>query len=1053
MNQRSSLTRWMSWCAAPLLVVSFAIGATAAPPALTAHSFPLSDVRLLPGPFCDAQEIAANYLLSFEPDRLLANFRQEAGLSPKAPHYAGWESQGVSGHTAGHYLSACALAYAATGDPRFLDRVNYIVSELAECQQAQGDGYVAAIPHGKEVYTQVGAGEIRSEPFQLNGCWVPNYTLHKLLAGLRDAYQWCDNQQALQVSRALVDWLDKTLANLTDEQFQQILVTEHGGMNEVLADLYADTQDDRYLALSRRFHHQAILQPLAAGEDILPGKHANTQIPKLIGLARRYELSGDENDRRAAEFFWDRVVHHHSYVTGGHCNYEHFGQPDQLNDRLSTDTTETCNVYNMLKLTRLLFGWKPEADLGDFYERALLNHIRSTQHPDGRVIYNLSLKPGGNKQYLTADSFTCCGGTGMENHVKYGEAIYFHGDDQLWVNLFIASEVNWQQRHLTLRQETAWPDADSTRLTFTCQTPQQLTLYIRRPYWATTGWAVTVNGQPQQLDSQPSSFVGINRMWQSGDQVVVTFPMSLRTESMPDNANRIAVFYGPTLLAADLGPVDDPHADSPFFVPALVTDGKSVADWVEEGVDQPGTFHTQGVGRPRDIALVPFHRLHDRRYTVYLDVLTPEQWNQRETEILALQQRERELAAQTVDMLEIGEANSERDHHLQGERTGTGPHLGRTWRHAIDGGWFSFQLKVESDVPQQLLCTYWGSESGPRTFDILVDDTKIAQQTLLNDKPGEFFEVAYSIPPELIRGREAVTVKLLGHPGNFAGGLFGCRLIRTVAEAPIKVLIIGGQNNHDWKQSTPFMKQVLDQAGHFDTVVNNTPESGASQEAWDAWRPRFTDFGCVVLDYNGDMWPADVKQAFVDYIRGGGGAVVIHAANNSFTGWKEYEQMVGLLWRDPSYGYALYVDDNGQTVRELPGQGRGMGHGGQYEWVMTTLDREHPITAGLPLHWIHKKDELYHGQRGPAENIHILLTALSDPAPGRGGTGKQEPIVWWVPFGKGRVVTNVMGHVGSLEPMECAGFKLLLCRSVEWAATGHCTTAVPEDFPAVENVK
>ena len=424
-----------------------------------------------------------------------------------------------------------------------------MVDELATCQQADGDGYVAAIPDGKKIYTEVSHGDIRTEPFQLNGCWVPNYTLHKLFAGLRDAYHLCGNQKALRVSRTLADWLDGMLANLSEAQFQHMLAAEHGGMNETLADLYADTGDERYLALSRRFHHQAILEPLAEGHDILPGKHANTQIPKLVGLARRYELTGDDSDRRAAEFFWDRVVHHHSYVTGGHCDHEHFGEPDHLNDRLSSDTTETCNVYNMLKLTRLVFGWKPEAQVADFYERALLNHIRATQHPDGRVIYNLSLKPGGTKQYLPVDSFTCCGGTGMENHVKYGEAIYFHGDEELWVNLFIASEVAWKQRQLTLRQETTWPDGESSQLTFSCQSPQEFTLHIRHPYWATHGLGVSINGQPQQIDSQPSSFVSIHRVWQDGDTVTVTFPMSLRTESMPDNPRRIALFYGPTLLS------------------------------------------------------------------------------------------------------------------------------------------------------------------------------------------------------------------------------------------------------------------------------------------------------------------------------------------------------------------------------------------------------------------------------------------------------------------------------------------------------------------------
>jgi type 1 glutamine amidotransferase len=260
-------------------------------------------------------------------------------------------------------------------------------------------------------------------------------------------------------------------------------------------------------------------------------------------------------------------------------------------------------------------------------------------------------------------------------------------------------------------------------------------------------------------------------------------------------------------------------------------------------------------------------------------------------------------------------------------------------------------------------------------------------------------------------------------------------------------MIIGGQNNHNWRKSTPFMEQLLAKAGHFETTVCNAPEKGALPEAWDAWQPQFDQFDCIVLDYNGQMWPDRVQQAFVDYVSSGGGVVVIHAANNSFRGWREYEDMVGLLWRPPSYGISLYIDDDGAIVREAPGEGRGMGHGSQYDWIMTTRDHDHPITAGMPPQWMHKHDELYHGQRGPAENVNVLLTAYSDPVGSRRGTGKHEPIVWWIPYGQGKVVTNLMGHVGGLECMQCVGFKVTLYRSCEWVARGECVTPVPDNFP------
>ena len=747
-----------------------------APP--KAQPFNLHDVRLLDGPFKTGQDIGANYLLSLEPDRLLAGFRTEAGLKPKAEHYGGWESRGIAGHSLGHYLSACAMAWASTGDKKFLGRVNYMVDELAECQKANGDGYVAAIPGGKQAYAEVAAGNIRSAGFDLNGIWVPNYTMHKVLAGLRDAYRLCGNRKALEISKGLGNWFEKTLSGLNEDQMQKILAAEHGGMNEVFADLYADTGDARYLALSRRFHHKAILDPLALGDDILPGKHANTQIPKIIGLATRYELTGDPGDRAAAQFFWDRVVHHHSYVTGGHCEGEHFGPPDKLNDRLTAVTTETCNVYNMLKLTEHVFGWNPNADAADFYERALLNHIRGSQHPDGRVIYNVSLKPGFHKEYQPlTDGFTCCMGTGMENHVKYGEGIYFHDDTSIWVNLFIASELKWKSHDLTLHQETAWPDGDHSTITFTSAKPREFTLRIRHPFWADT-LTVKVNGELISDSTSPSSYCQIKRTWKSGDKVEVTFPMALRTEAMPDNANRIAVFYGPTLLAADLGEVENPQANQPGFVPVLLTDGRPVSDWVKPVSLAEEKFKTVNVGKPHEVELVPFHRLHDRRYTVYLDRFTAGDWAKRQAQILAEEQRVRELEARTVDIFRPGEMQPERDHNVQGEKSDPVEAMGRKLRHAYDGGWFSYEMKVDSTKPNELVCTWWGNETGERNFDILVDGTKIASQKLTNKKTGQFWDATYPIPVELTQGKEKVTIKLQAQPGNFAGGLFGSRVLK-----------------------------------------------------------------------------------------------------------------------------------------------------------------------------------------------------------------------------------------------------------------------------------
>jgi uncharacterized protein len=539
-----------------MLVLSFAVNAqttTAVADRIQreAQGFRLEDVRLLPGPFKHAMTRDGEYLLRLNADRLLHGFRKEAGLEPKAERYGGWESMTIAGHSLGHYLSACALMFASTGDVRFRERVNYIIAELEACQRANGTGYVAAIPNGKKIFQEVSAGDIRVQPFDLNGGWVPWYTLHKLFAGLLDVNRHFQNSKALGIAVKLADWADSILAKLTEDQFQRMLDCEHGGMNEVLVELYARTGNKNYLQLSRRFHHKAVLDPLARREDRLQGLHANTQIPKLIGLARRYELTSDAADKTAAEFFWERVVHHHSYVNGGHSDGERFGAPDKLSNRLSDNTSETCNTYNMLKLTRHLFEWRASAEYADYYERALYNHILASQNPgDGMVCYYVPLKAGARKTYSKPfDSFWCCVGTGMENHAKYGEAIYFHNHDTLWVNLFISSQLNWRVKGLSLTQETRYPESEKVSFTIKARSPVNFSLRLRYPGWATRGVTVTVNDRQQTIPNRPGSFIELKRTWKTGDRVELTIPMSLRLETMPDNPKRVAILYGPTVLA------------------------------------------------------------------------------------------------------------------------------------------------------------------------------------------------------------------------------------------------------------------------------------------------------------------------------------------------------------------------------------------------------------------------------------------------------------------------------------------------------------------------
>jgi len=745
-----------------------------------ALQFDMDNVKLLDGPFKKATELNEQALLNYEPDRFLAKFRSEAGLEPKAEHYHGWEDNTIAGHSLGHYLTAICLMYKSTGNEELLQRANYIVDELAECQNADGNGYIGAFPGGKRILEEeVARGDIRSKGFDLNGIWVPYYTQHKIMDGLFHAWKLCENKKALIVSQNFADWLYTVVEDLNDDQIQEMLNCEHGGINEALAELYAVTGNEKYLEMSRIFHHKAILDSLANGKDILPGKHANTQIPKLVGTARRYELTGDENDRRASEFFWDRVVNHHSYVTGGNCNHEYFGPPDTLRNRLSDETTETCNVYNMLKLSEHLFSWDARPDVADFYERALFNHILSSQHPkDGRVIYNLSLEMGGFKIYQDPEWFTCCVGSGMENHSKYSRNIYYHNQQELFISQFIASELTWKEKGLVLTQHTQFPEEQSTTFHFICENPVELTLQIRYPYWAENGMEITVNGNAVKVKEQPGSFVAVKRQWENGDRVEARFPYSLRLETMPDDSNRVALMYGPLVLSGDLGPEDDPNASDPLYVPVLMTETRNPENWTNPVPGKTNTFITQNTGRPTDVLFKPFYLTHERRYSVYFDLFTEEQWNQHQEEYQARQEQMKMMESRTIDFFQLGEMQPERNHNFKSEKTWVNEHKHKNYREADRGGWFSFDMDVIQNEPVELAFEYWGGFPGSKTFDILVNGEKLATENISNAKPGEFYHSFYDLPAGLPITGGKVEVKLVPHEGHRAGPLFSVRTMR-----------------------------------------------------------------------------------------------------------------------------------------------------------------------------------------------------------------------------------------------------------------------------------
>jgi DUF1680 family protein len=746
------------------------------------EAFPLDQIELLDGPFKHATELNIQSLLQYEPDRLLARFRQEAGLETKAEPYGGWEGQSLAGHSLGHHLSACALMFQTTGQDTFKSRAQYIVEELTEVQIANGGGYIGAFPDGKKVFEEeIKAGNIRSQGFDLNGIWAPFYTHHKVMAGLRDAYRLLGIEPALEIEKNFADWIGSIVLDLDNESVQKMLHCEFGGVQETLADLYLDTQDEKYLKIARIFHHEAIIDSLALGKDILPNKHGNTQIPKLIASTRLFNISGENQDLKPATFFWERVVNHHSYVTGGHGNHEYFGQPDQLNFRLSDATTETCNVYNMLKLSRELFLLEPSARIADYYERALFNHILSTQHPEtGRVIYNLSLEMGGHKTYQNPYWFTCCVGSGMETHSKYGANIYYKGENALFVNQFIASTLEWEEKDLQLTQETNYPEEQQTRFRLTLQQPQKLTIYLRYPAWAEQGLVLKINGKSVDFDAQPGSYIPLKRTWNDGDEISLELPFHLRLESMPDNSNRIAVMYGPLVLAGELGPVDDPQAYEFDYVPVLMSEERNPEQWLESVENQVNTFQTKGVGKPRDVVFKPFYQVHDRRYSVYFDLFNEESWAAHQADYHAELERKKALEAKTYDGFQPGEMQPERNHHFQGDKLNIREDFkGRKARGAERGGWLSFEMEVDPENPMSLVIEYWGGFTGSKTFDILIDGKKIATENISGKKDGQFIDVYYPIPPELSKGKEKITVKFAPHTGHRAGPFF---YARTVSE-------------------------------------------------------------------------------------------------------------------------------------------------------------------------------------------------------------------------------------------------------------------------------
>lgn len=745
----------------------------------TVKYFELKDVRLLDSPFKQAMQLNADWLLELQDTRLASDFYKNAGLTPPAEPYGGWETSGISGHTLGHVLTAFAQQYVATGDQRFKVKGDSLVDMLAVCQDKLGNGFIGGMPGGNKIFEEVKKGEIRSAGFDLNGLWSPWYNIHKTMMGLADMYELTGNKKALDVLVKFSNYLAGVIEPLSDEQMQEMMNCEFGGMNEAFAQVYSFTGNKRFLDAGKKFYHKRVMDGLAEGKDVLPGLHSNTQIPKIIGEARLYELTGDQKDRNIAEYFWNDMTKHHSYANGGNSSGEYLSTGDELNNKLTTSTCETCNTYNMLKLTKHLFEWTGDESYLDYYERALYNHILASQnHETGMTCYFVPLAMGTHKDYSDKDNtFTCCMGTGFENHSKYGGAIYSYSNDKadnLFVNLYIPSVLTWSQRGTKLTLNTLYPQEGTATLTIEAKKAQSYTINLRYPFWAEKRITVKVNGKVwDTATAKPASFIAINRTWKNGDKIEVEIPMTLRTESMPDNADRRAIFYGPTLLAGELGAEDIVAGDIPVFV----SSDKQIVNHMKPVGDKPFHFTTTRLGVPVDVTMIPFYNMCDQNYSVYWDVFTPEEWTAKEEQRKLEIARNAELDKRTLDFIRLGEMQQERDHDLTAENSRNGDFLNKKYRYAYPNGYFEFFMKNSYSGASTLLMTFWGGDSDKGAFELVVNDSITYPIVIKGDK-NKFAEVTIDLAPEVTKDKKWVKLRFRGANGNRVCNLFDCRLMK-----------------------------------------------------------------------------------------------------------------------------------------------------------------------------------------------------------------------------------------------------------------------------------
>ena len=768
---------------------------------LGADLFDLHSVRLTGDtPFTRAVKADAEYMKSLDCDRLLAPFMREAGLPQKARSYGNWESCGLDGHTLGHYLSALSnmIASGNDADGEFRRRLDYIVQELAKAQAARGDGSLDGIPNGREVWAALAKGDI-GPTFKR---WVPWYNVHKTFAGLRDAYLLAGNEMARDVLVKLGDWAIAVTARVSEQDMQRMLGHEIGGMNETLADIAAITNDRKYIRAAERFTHREIVDPLYRHEDRLTGKHANTQIPKIVGLARMAAMDGDTRKFDAADFFWHTVVGNRSVAFGGNSVAEHFhGTNDFMRLLEHREGPETCNTYNMLRLTERLFERRPDGEYCDYVERALFNHLLSAVNPvKPGFVYFTPIRPEHYRVYSTPQNcFWCCTGTGLENPGKYGQFIYARDNASLYVNLFVSSTLSGDGFRVT--QKTDYPYGWRSHIVIENGKGVFKNVKIRKPAWCKE-LEIEVNGATYKgVTTKGYTTVEIPVL--SEKTVLNVFiPMTARVEMLPDGSGWGAIMFGPMLLAHDAGAkaLDGLFADDSRMghvahgptvplneVPSLLVDPAKIASHIGRTayaggrefpvfeLDRNIVFDGRtGKAPAKDLELVPFSTLHERRYQIYWEFTTRDRIAARAKELAAAEKLRAERDAATVDKVVCGEQQPETEHDLWSEgATESGLHAGRHWRH---GGYWGYTLDAKGRKNLELELTCWSGDAG-REFDVEVNGKVVGRRALNGSKKADFETTKYQIPASAIPADGKLKVRFRAVKW-LAGGIYEVRLLK-----------------------------------------------------------------------------------------------------------------------------------------------------------------------------------------------------------------------------------------------------------------------------------